>query len=197
MPRVLIQHNRFPSQLPRAAADPGRSNQKGATSMVQQKTRVKPIPEGHHTITPHLVVRGGAEAIAFYKKAFGAEELGRSPGPDGMSIMHAGLKIGDSILFLNDEFPDMGCRSPQALGGSPITLHLYVKDVDAVFKQAVAAGAQVRMPVTDMFWGDRYGQVTDPFGHVWALATHIEDLTREEIEKRANTAFCEPPVAKA
>jgi uncharacterized glyoxalase superfamily protein PhnB len=164
--------------------------------MAQPKNAVKPIPVGHHSITPHLVVRGAAEAIAFYKKAFSAEELARSPGPDGKSIIHASLKIGDSIFYLNDEFPDMGSRSPQALGGSPVALHMYVKDVDSCFKQAVAAGAQVRMPVMDMFWGDRYGQVTDPFGHIWSLATHIEDLSREEIEKRAKAAFSAPPGAK-
>jgi uncharacterized glyoxalase superfamily protein PhnB len=161
------------------------------------KNGVKPIPDGHQTLTPHLVVKGGSEAIAFYKKAFGAQELGCSLGPDGKSVMHAGLKIGNSIVYLADEFPNMDCRSPQALGGTTIVLHMYVDDVDAAFNQAVAAGAKVRMPVTDMFWGDRYGQLNDPFGHVWALATHREDLSREEIEKRAKAAFCGPTHAKA
>lgn len=142
---------------------------------------VKPIPEGMHTITPHLVCEGAAEAIEFYKKAFGAVERGRMPGPDG-KIMHAMLSIGDSPLMLNDDFPEMaGGRGPKALQGSPVTLHLYVEDVDAAFAKAVAAGATVRMPVADMFWGDRYGQVTDPFGHHWSLATHKQDLTSEQI----------------
>src|ERR1700751_3162150 len=109
-------------------------------------TRINPIPEGHHTITPHLVVKGASEAIEFYKRAFGAEELARMPGPDGKSIMHAALKIGDSRLFLVDEFPEMGCVGPQALGGSPVTIHIFVEDVDAIFNQAVSAGAEVRMP---------------------------------------------------
>jgi PhnB protein len=152
-------------------------------------TRINPIPEGHHTITPHLVVKGASEAIEFYKRAFGAEELARMPGPDGKSIMHAALKIGDSRLFLVDEFPEMGCVGPQALGGSPVTIHIFVEDVDAIFNQAVSAGAEVRMPLMDAFWGDRYGQLIDPFGHKWSLATHKEDLTPEEISKRAEAAF--------
>jgi uncharacterized glyoxalase superfamily protein PhnB len=153
------------------------------------KNGVRAIPEGFHTITPHLVVRGGAAAIEFYKKAFGATEICRFPGPDGQSLMHGELKIGDSILFLADEFPNMGCQSPLALGGSPVTISLYVEDTDAVFNQAVAAGAQVRMPPADMFWGDRYAQLTDPFGHVWALATHKEDVSPEEMARRAEAAF--------
>jgi PhnB protein len=152
-------------------------------------TRINPIPEGHHTLTPHLVVKGASEAIEFYKRAFGAEELARMPGPDGKSIMHAALKIGDSRLFLVDEFPEMGCVGPQALGGSPVTIHIFVEDVDAIFNQAVSAGAEVRMPLMDAFWGDRYGQLIDPFGHKWSLATHKEDLTPEEISKRAEAAF--------
>jgi PhnB protein len=152
------------------------------------KNGVRAIPEGFHTITPHLVVRGGAQAIDFYKKAFGAAELSRAPMPDG-KLMHAHLKIGDSQLFLCDEFPEQGARSPLGLGGTPVTISLYVEDADAVFQQAVAAGAQVRMPPMDMFWGDRYGQVTDPFGHIWAIATHKEDLTPEEINQRAEAAF--------
>jgi PhnB protein len=152
-------------------------------------TRINPIPEGHHTLTPHLVVKGASEAIEFYKRAFGAEELARMPGPDGKGIMHAALKIGDSRLFLVDEFPEMGCVGPQALGGSPVTIHIFVEDVDAIFNQAVSAGAEVRMPLMDAFWGDRYGQLIDPFGHKWSLATHKEDLTPEEISKRAEAAF--------
>ena len=141
----------------------------------------KPIAEGRHSVTPHLTVRGAARAIDFYRRAFGAEEVMRMPSRDGTKLMHAHLRIGDSAVFLNDEFPEMGGRSPEALGGTPTAIHLYVPDADAVFARALAAGAQVRMPLQDMFWGDRYGQVVDPFGHVWAIATHKEDLTPEEI----------------
>lgn len=151
--------------------------------------RIKAVPEGFHTLTPHLIVKDASQAIEFYKKAFGAEELSRLPGPDGKSIMHAALKIGDSRLFLVDEFPQMGSRGPAAIGGTPVTVHVYVEDVDSVFNQAVAAGAKVRMPLDDMFWGDRYGQIIDPFGHQWSLAAHKEDLTPEEIAKRAQAAF--------
>jgi PhnB protein len=156
--------------------------------------RIKAVPEGYHTLTPHLVVKGASEAIEFYKKAFGAEEILRMPGPDGKSIMHAELKIGDSRLFLAEEFPKMGGLGPQGLGGTPVTIHVYVEDADTIFNQAVAAGAQVRMPLENAFWGDRYGQVVDPFGHKWSLATHKEDLTPEEIGKRAQAAFsgCAP-----
>src|SRR5438132_10739396 len=121
--------------------------------------RIKAIPEGFHTLTPHLIVKDASQAIEFYKKAFGAEELSRLPGPDGSSIMHAALQIGDSRLFLADEFPQMGARGPASIGGTPVTIHVYVEDVDAAFNQAVAAGAKVRMPLDDMFWGDRYGQI--------------------------------------
>jgi PhnB protein len=151
--------------------------------------RIKAIPDGYHTLTPHLVVKGASQAIEFYKKAFGAEELGRMPGPDGKSLMHAELQIGDSRLFLVDEFPEMDCRGPQTIGGTPVTIHIYVEDVDTAFSKAVAAGAQVRMPLADMFWGDRYGVLADPFGHAWSLATHKEDLTPEEIATRAQGAF--------
>jgi PhnB protein len=164
-----------------------------STSKREQKekmtNRIKAIPEGHHTLTPHLVVKGASQAIEFYKKAFGAEEITRVPGPDGKSLIHAAIKIGDSRLFLVDEFPEMGSRGPHSIGGTSVTIHVYVEDVDTVFNQAVTAGAQVRMPLADMFWGDRYGLVTDPFGHSWSLATHKEDLTPEEISKRAQAAF--------
>ncbi len=153
--------------------------------------RVKAIPEGYHTVTPHLTVRGAAQAIEFYQRAFDAKEQMRMPGPDGTSVMHAELRIGDSIIFLNDEFPESGCRSPLSLGGIAGSLHLYVDDVDAAFRRAVAAGAQVRMPVVDMFWGDRYGKVVDPFGHEWGLGTHTEDLTPEEIRKRGEAFFAQ------
>ena len=147
------------------------------------------IPHGYHTVTPHLTVCGAADAIAFYERAFGARERGRMASPDGKTIMHAELQIGNSILFLADEFPDMGCRAPQTLGGATGTLHLYVRNVDQAFERAVAAGAQVRMPVTDMFWGDRYAKVADPFGHEWGLATHKEDVSAREIGRRAEAFF--------
>ncbi|MDI1260983.1 VOC family protein [Aquabacterium sp.] len=142
---------------------------------------VKAIPDGMHSLTPHLVCAGAADAIEFYKKAFNAIELARLPGPDG-KLMHALVRIGDSMVMLVDEFPQWGTFGPKALKGSPVVLHLYVEDVDAQVAQAVAAGAKLTMPVTDMFWGDRYGQVEDPFGHKWSVATHTRDLTPEEIQ---------------
>jgi PhnB protein len=145
---------------------------------------VKPIPQGYHTVTPYLTVKGAAQAIEFYKRAFGAQEVERMPGPDGKSVMHAELKLGDSIVMLSDEFPQAGTRSPQTLGGSTGYLFLYVPDVDAAFKRAVDAGAKGAMPPSDMFWGDRFAKVSDPFGHEWGLATHKEDLSPEEIRKR-------------
>jgi uncharacterized glyoxalase superfamily protein PhnB len=158
--------------------------------------KVRPIPEGQHTVTPHLVVRGAAKAIDFYKKAFGAKEKGRLPGPDGKSIAHAEIQIGDSFVYVVDENPEWGARSPQALGGTPISIHLYVEDADAVFNQAVAAGAKAEMPLTDMFWGDRFGKVSDPFGHEWTVATHKEDVPPEEMKKRAAAAFAQMPQKK-
>jgi PhnB protein len=152
---------------------------------------VKRVPQGFHTVTPHLVVRGASEAIEFYKKAFGARELGRSPGPDGKSIMHAMVQIGDSRIFLNDEFPGMGAISPLGLKGSPVTIHLYVEDADRVFQQAVQAGAKVAMPLADQFWGDRYGIVIDPYGHHWSIGSHIKDMTPEEMQKAAAAAFAQ------
>ncbi len=130
-------------------------------------------------------MKGASQAIEFYKKAFGAEELARMPGPDGKSIMHAPLKIGDSHLFLVDEFPEMGSQGRIKRRRSPVTIHLYVEDVDSAFNTALAAGARQIMPPADMFWGDRYGKLVDPFGHEWSLATHKEDLTPEEIGERA------------
>ena len=152
--------------------------------------KVKPIPEGQHTIVPHLVVRGAAEGIDFYKKAFGAVELSRMPMPDG-KIMHACLKIGDSQLFLCDEFSGQGGKAQPTADCAPVTLHLNVEDADAVFQRAVAAGATAKMPPTDMFWGDRYGQLVDPFGHVWAVATHKEDVSPEEMKKRGLAMFAQ------
>jgi uncharacterized glyoxalase superfamily protein PhnB len=143
---------------------------------------VNPIPPGMHTITPHLVCAGAANAIEFYKEAFGAVEVDRLAGPDG-KLMHAMLRIGDSALMLVDEFPEMGARGPQALGGTSVTIHLSVPDVDASFARAVKAGAAVRMPVMDMFWGARYGLVADPFGHQWSIATQVRNLTIEQIRE--------------
>ncbi|HZZ42076.1 MAG TPA: VOC family protein [Tepidisphaeraceae bacterium] len=141
------------------------------------------IPPGFNTITPHLHVRGGRDAIAFYKKAFGAEEVSVLPGP-GNSIMHAQLRIGNSPLMLGEECKDRGIQSPLSLGAASLTLHLYVDDVDASFQRAVDAGCKVKMPPANMFWGDRYAMLSDPFGHVWSLATHIEDLSHDEIQRR-------------
>ena len=152
---------------------------------------VKPVPEGMHTLTPHLVINGAALAIDYYKQVFGAQELGRHTTPDGR-IMHALLKIGDSTLMLADEFPGPGCiESAQKLGGSPVVLNLYVPDVDAVWKRAVDAGAKVAFPLAKQFWGDRYGQLIDPWGQRWALATHVEDVSRDEMEKRAKEMFAQ------
>ncbi len=144
---------------------------------------VNPVPEGFHTVTPHLVVRDAAKAIEFYEKAFGAVERYRMPGPGGV-VMHAELSLGDSIIMLGEEAPQMGATSPQTIGGSPVSLLIYVKDVDASFARADQAGCTVQMPPTDMFWGDRYGKLVDPFGHQWALATHKEDVSPEEMVKR-------------
>ncbi|MBI4747709.1 MAG: VOC family protein [Acidobacteria bacterium] len=144
-------------------------------------TQVKPIPEGFHSITPHIVVQNAKQAIEFYQKAFNAEVLGCMPGPDGEKIMHAELRIGNSPLMLCDEFPEMGSLSPVSRGGTSVTMHLYVEKADETYNQAVEAGAKVVMPLADMFWGDRYGIVSDPFGHHWAIATHVQDLSFEEI----------------
>lgn len=142
----------------------------------------KAIPEGYHTLTPYMTVRDAARAIEFYKQAFGAEEKGVMKGPDG-TIMHAELRIGDSLLMLADEFPQFGSLSPQTIGGSGTGLHIYVEDVDSAFDRAIGAGATVEMPVADMFWGDRYGKLVDPFGHKWSIGTHKRDMSMEEIEE--------------
>jgi PhnB protein len=149
---------------------------------------VQPIPPGMHSLTPHLTCAGATDAIAFYGKAFGAQLLGSMPGPDGR-LMHAMLKIGDSHLMLNDEYPEFGGKGPATLGGTPVTIHLYVNDVDAAFAQAVDAGATVKMPVADMFWGDRYGMLVDPFGHQWSLASHLKDMTQEEMRAAGKAAM--------
>jgi PhnB protein len=145
--------------------------------------KVKAIPEGYSTITPHLVCKDAAKAIEFYAKAFGAVERYRMPGPGG-KVMHAEIQIGNSIVMLADEFPEQGARSPQSIGGTPVVLMIYTEDVDAAFQRATDAGAKAIMPPADMFWGDRYGKLSDPFGHEWAIATHREDVTPEEMARR-------------
>jgi len=150
---------------------------------------VQPIPEGYHTITPTCVVNDAASAIDFYKRAFGAEEMGRMTEPEGGRIVHAELRIGDSRFFLCDEIPGMGLRSPASLGGSPCGFYLYVEDVDRAFRKAVTAGARIKQPVTDMFWGDRTGSVTDPFGCQWDLATRKEEVPPDEIRRRGEEFF--------
>ena len=149
---------------------------------------VSHIPAGFHTATPYLVIKNAPQAIDFYKQAFGAQELFRMPRPDGI-VMHGEFRIGDSRFMFADEAAMPSARSPQSLNGSPVSIYLYVEDADAVFKQALAAGAQTTMPVQDMFWGDRYGRLTDPFGHQWHIATHKEDVSPAEMGKRAAAAM--------
>ncbi len=155
------------------------------------RKKVSYIPKGFHTVTPYLVMRNTADAIAFYKRVFGAKELMRMPRPDG-GIAHAEMQIGDSRLMLGDESPAEGARAPQSVGGTPVHIFLYVKDVDKTFAQATAAGAQTEMPPTDMFWGDRFAKLADPFGHKWSMATHTEDLTPKQMAKRAAEAMPNP-----
>ncbi|HKA45198.1 MAG TPA: VOC family protein [Burkholderiales bacterium] len=145
-------------------------------------TKVQPIPQGMHSVTPHLVCAGAADAIEFYKKAFGAVEEARLPGPNG-KVMHAMIRIGGSAVMLADEMPEWGSLGPKALKGSPVTIHLYVEDTDAFVARAAKAGAKITMPVDDMFWGDRYGKLEDPFGHHWSVGTHKRDVTREEMQE--------------
>jgi len=149
---------------------------------------VKPIPEGYHTLTPFLTVRDAERAIEFYKQAFGAKERGVAKSPDG-KVMHAEIMIGDSIIMLADEFPEFGSLSPQSVGGSPMGLHIYIDNVDAAFERAVKAGAQVEMPVMDQFWGDRYGKLKDPFGHNWSIATHVKDMSADEMKRSMDEAM--------
>ena len=153
---------------------------------------VKPIPEGYHTLTPFLTVRDAERAIEFYKQAFGAELRGGgvAKGPDG-KVMHAELKIGDSVIMLSDEYPEFGSRSPQSIGDSGMGLHIYLDNVDAAFDRAVKAGASVEMPVMDQFWGDRYGKLKDPFGHKWSMATHVRDMSRDEMKTGMDEAFAQ------
>jgi PhnB protein len=150
--------------------------------------KVKPIPDGYPQVSPYLCVDGAAEAIDFYTKVFDATERARMPAPEG-KIGHAELKIGDSVLMLSDEYPEMGIRSPKAIGGTPVTISVYVEDVDAVYDRALKAGAKSLRPVEDEFYGDRQGQFEDPFGHRWSVATHVEDVSPEEMSRRAAEAM--------
>jgi PhnB protein len=176
------------NQAAKAARKPSR---KPAAKRLLKK-KVAPIPKGYHTLTPHLVVRGAAQAIEFYKKAFGAKQRGGvMAGPGGL-VMHAELQVGDSIVMLADEFPELGSRSPQSIGGSASSLLIYTQDADALFNRAVAAGAQVLMPLANQFWGDRYGKLVDPFGHGWDVATHVEDVTPREMAKRMAAMSSQP-----
>jgi PhnB protein len=149
---------------------------------------IKPIPEGYHTLSAYLTVRGASDALEFYKKAFGAVELMRLNMPDG-KIAHAEFKIGDSIFMISDERPECGSTSPESLGGSPVTLHLYVADADATFSGAIKAGAKEKMPLENQFWGDRMGGVVDPFGHYWLIAMHVEDVDPSEFQSRMEACF--------
>jgi PhnB protein len=152
--------------------------------------KVKAIPEGYHTITPSIVVSDGAKSIDFYKKAFGAEERVRMPGPDG-GVMHAELRIGDSAFMLGEEMPTMGAKSPKTLGGSPVSFFIYTENVDAAWDRATKAGGKPIMPLEKMFWGDRAGCLEDPYGHKWWLAQHVEDLTPDQIKKRQEEFFAQ------
>jgi PhnB protein len=149
----------------------------------------KKIPDGYHTITPMLVVQDGLKAIEFYKKVFGAKEKGTMMMPDNKSVAHAELEIGDSKIMLSDEFPEMKCLSPTSIGGSPVSLYLYVEDVDKTFDLAVAEGGKSLDPVKDQFWGDRHGSIQDPFGHIWSIAVRIKNLTEDQVKKAAAEAF--------
>jgi PhnB protein len=151
---------------------------------------VKPIPDGYYTATPYLIVKGAARALDFYKQAFGAQELMRFPMPDG-KVGHAEIKIGNSPIMLADEFPEMGHKSPESLGGSPVSIMLYVPDVDKTFAQALKAGGKELQPLKDQFYGDRSGTLTDPFGHVWTVATHKEDVSPEEMDRRHKAMMAE------
>ncbi len=151
--------------------------------------KVKPIPKGMQALAPHIICKGAADAIKFYKKAFGAVEIFKLPTPDKKKLLHAEIRIGDSVVMLAEESPEWGALGPLSLKGSPVTLHIYVKDVDAFVKRAVKAGAKVTMAVADMFWGDRYGKIEDPFGHHWSVATHIRDVSPKEMKRAAKEMF--------
>jgi len=154
-------------------------------------TNVKAIPDGFNSVSAYLFVPKAKEALDLYARAFGAETISRMPGPDGESTMHAEMRIGNSMVMLSDENPQWKALSPKTLGGTPVTLHLYVEDADKLWKQALAAGCTEYMPIMDAFWGDRYGKVQDPYGHIWGIATHKEDVGPEELQKRAAAMFAE------
>ena len=151
--------------------------------------RVQAVPKGYHTVTPSLVVNGAAKAIDFYKRALEAQEVSRFPSPDGKTLMHAELKIGDSTIMLGDEMPDQGGRGPKSIGGTPVAFFVYKENVDDAWKKAIAAGGKPVMELTDQFWGDRSGCFEDPFGHKWWLAQHIKDMTPEEMKSAAEEFF--------
>ena len=157
------------------------------------KKAASPVPPGYRTVTPYLVVPDGAAALDFYAKAFGAVERGRLCGPDGTTVLHAEMQIGDSVVMLTSEHPAYGSLSPLALKGTPVSIHLYVPEADVAWNRALEAGCSVRMPLADAFWGDRYGRLVDPFGHEWAVASRIEELTPAEIEARSRAATAPPP----
>lgn len=150
--------------------------------------QVKPVPQGYHTATPYLTIKNAARALDFYKKAFGAQEVARMDAPDG-KVAHAEIKVGDSMIMIAEEMPGSGNRSPESLGGTTASIFLYVDNADAIFDRAVSAGAQVETALADMFWGDRYGRLKDPFGHSWSVATHKEDVAPAEMEKRMQEAM--------
>ena len=153
---------------------------------------VKAVPDGFHTLTPHITVRDADKALEFYKNALGAEVLNVARMPDG-KVIHAALRIGNSMLMLNDEFPEMGGLSPLSTGGAGVTIHIYTENVDEAFNRAVAAGAKVAMPLMDQFWGDRYGMVSDPFGHKWSIATHTKDMSFEEMQRAGDESMANMP----
>jgi PhnB protein len=179
-----------PAAKAKPAAKKAAKPAKAARAKPATKSRRKasPIPKGFHSATPYLVIRGAADALAFYAKAFGARATCVMKMPDG-SVMHAEMKIGDSMLMLSEENLQWGSKSPTTLGGSATHVMLYVKDVDASIAKAVSAGATIAMPAADQFWGDRYGKITDPFGHVWSVATHLEDMTPKQLQERADEAM--------
>lgn len=151
---------------------------------------IEKIPKEYHSITPVLIVKNGDEAIEFYKNGFGVEERCCMKGPDGR-VAHAELKLGDSVFMLSDEYPEMKSHSPETIGGSPVSMYVYVDDVDSIFNKAISAGAKILDPVKDQFWGDRHGRLEDPFGHLWSIATHKKDISDEEMKRAAEAAFSE------
>jgi len=155
-------------------------------------TSVKPIPDGHRTVAPYLAIKNAAAALEFYEQGFGAVETYKLIAPDGR-VGHAEIRLGDSLIMLSDEFPELGGKAPEALGGSPVSIHLYVEDVDAFVKRAVAAGARELKPVANQFYGDRSGQLQDPFGHLWWVATHKEDVASDEMQRRVRALFAKAP----